>query len=62
MPGRPEVVNGRRVQRSIVCAHRTQQVVAIHRQWCGRAIDLEGKRLKEVASRLQRESTVHAEP
>ena len=31
------------------------RIVAIHRQWRGRAIDLEGKRLKEVASRLQRD-------
>ena len=30
------------------------RIVATHRRWRGRAIDLEGKRLKEVASRLQR--------
>ena len=31
------------------------RIVATHRQWRGRAIELEGKRLKEVASRLQRD-------
>ena len=30
-------------------------IVATHRQWRGRAIVLKGKRLKEVASRLQRD-------
>ena len=36
-------------------ANANPRIVAMHRQWRGRAIDLEGKRLKEVASRLQRE-------
>ena len=31
------------------------RIRATHRQWRGRAIELEGKRLKEVASRLQRD-------
>ena len=30
-------------------------IVATHRQWRGRAVELEGKRLKEVAGRLQRD-------
>ena len=30
-------------------------IVATHRQWRGRAIELKGKRLKEVARRLQRD-------
>ena len=38
-----------------LAANANPRIVAIHRQWRGRAIDLEGKRLKEVASRLQRE-------
>ena len=37
-----------------LAANANPRIVAIHRQWRGRAIDLEGKRLKEVASRLQR--------
>ena len=31
------------------------RIVAAHRQWRGRAIDLTGKRLKELSSRLQRD-------
>ena len=38
-----------------LAANANPRIVAIHRQWRGRAIDLEGKRLKEVASRLQRD-------
>ena len=38
-----------------LAANANPRIVAMHRQWRGRAIDLEGKRLKEVASRLQRE-------
>lgn len=30
-------------------------IVATHRRWCGRTIDFKGKRLKEVANRLQRD-------
>ena len=30
-------------------------IVATHRQWCGRAIELEVKRLKEMPGRLQRD-------
>ena len=36
-------------------ANANPRIVAVHRQWGGRAIDIEGKRLKEVASRLHRE-------
>ena len=38
-----------------LAANANPRIVAMHRQWRGRAIDLKGKRLKEVASRLQRE-------
>jgi len=36
-------------------ANANPRIVAVHRQWRGRAIDIEGKRLKEVAGRLQRD-------
>lgn len=38
-----------------LAANANPRIVAVHRQWRGRAIDLEGKRLKEVARRLQRD-------
>ena len=38
-----------------LAANANPRIVAVHRQWLGRAIDLEGKRLKDVASRLQRD-------
>ena len=38
-----------------LAANANPRIVAVHRQWRGRAIDLEGKRLKEVATRLQRD-------
>ena len=36
-------------------ANANPRIVAVHRQWRGRAIDIEGKRLEEVAGRLQRD-------
>ena len=38
-----------------LAANANPRVVAVHRQWRGRAIELEGKRRKEVAGRLQRD-------
>ena len=38
-----------------VRANADPRIVATHRKWRGRAIELAGKRLKEVASRLKRE-------
>ena len=38
-----------------LAANANPCIVATHRQWRGRAIDLQGKRLKEVAGRLQRD-------
>ena len=38
-----------------LAANADPRIVAIHRQWRGRAIELEGKRLSEVASRLRRD-------
>ena len=38
-----------------LAANANPRIVAVHRQWRGRAIELEGKRLKEVANRLQRD-------
>ena len=38
-----------------LAANANPCIVATHRQWRGRAIKLKGKRLKEVASRLQRD-------
>ena len=40
---------------SRLTANANPRIVAVHRRWRGDAIDLEGKRLKEVTSRLQQD-------
>ena len=37
-------------------ANANPRIVAVHRRWRGDAIELEGKRLKEVSSRLQQQA------